>query len=229
VTKIIAQKYQLYATFMPKPIFGVCGSGMHVHQSLFDLKGNNIFYEPRGKYQLSEEALYFIGGLLQYAKETCAILASWTNSYKRLVPGFEAPVYISWANRNRSALIRVPAGRKQKTRLELRNPDPAGNPYLQFAVMLASGVKGIKEKIYPPEPVEKDIFKMSEEERKRLGIDSLPSNLGHALSIMEESVLVRETLGEHLFKHFLHIKKGEWDDYRTRVTEWEIENLLPIL
>lgn len=229
VTKIIAQKYSLYATFMPKPIFGVCGSGMHVHQSLFDLKGNNIFYEPKGEYQLSDKAFCFIGGLLRYAKETCAILASWVNSYKRLVPGFEAPVYISWANRNRSALIRVPAGRVLKTRLELRNPDPAGNPYLQFAVMLAAGMKGIKDKIYPPEPVERDIYKMSEEERKRFGIDTLPSNLGHALSLMENSKLIKETLGEHLFKHFLHIKKEEWDEYRIKVTEWEVDNLLPIL
>ncbi|MDI6708248.1 MAG: glutamine synthetase, partial [Candidatus Thermoplasmatota archaeon] len=170
-----------------------------------------------------------IGGLLRYAKETCAILASWVNSYKRLVPGFEAPVYISWANRNRSALIRVPAGRLLKTRLELRNPDPAGNPYLQFAVMLAAGMKGIKDKIYPPEPVERDIYKMSEEERKRFGIDTLPSNLGHALSLMENGKLVKETLGEHLFKHFLHIKKEEWDEYRIKVTEWEVDNLLPIL
>jgi glutamine synthetase len=229
VTKVIARKYALYATFMPKPIFGICGSGMHVHQSLLSLKGKNIFYDKRKKYELSEEALYFIGGLLHYAKETCSLLASWVNSYKRLVPGYEAPVYISWANRNRSALIRVPAGRGLKTRIELRNPDPAGNPYLQFAIMLASGLKGIKEKIKPPEPIEKDIYKLSFEKRKELGIESLPGSLGHALSLMEDSKLVKEVLGEHLFQHYLHIKRKEWDEYRARVTEWEIENLLPIL
>lgn len=228
-TKITAQKHSLYATFMPKPLFGICGSGMHVNQSLFTKDGKNAFYDKNGKYDLSRTAFYFIGGLLKYAKETCALLASWVNSYKRLVPGYEAPVYISWANKNRSALIRVPAGRGTKTRVELRNPDPAGNPYLQFAVMCASGLKGIKEKTSPPEPVEKDIYHLTPEERKHLGIDSLPGNLGHALSLMENSDLVKETLGAHLFEHFLHIKTAEWDEYRTKVSEWEIENLLPIL
>ena len=228
VTKTIALKHNLYATFMPKPFFGENGSGMHVHLSLIK-RGENTFYEKKGRYELSKNAFYFLGGLLKHAKETCAVLASWVNSYKRLVPGYEAPVYLSWANKNRSALIRVPAGREMKTRVEVRNPDPAGNPYLQFAVMLASGLKGIEEKINPPEPVEKDIYHLTDEARKKLGIGSLPSNLGEALYYMGKSSLVKETIGEHLFKHYLYIKHKEWDEYRSRVTDWEIEKLLPIL
>ncbi|PIU13144.1 MAG: type I glutamate--ammonia ligase [Hadesarchaea archaeon CG08_land_8_20_14_0_20_51_8] len=229
VTKTIAYKHDLYATFMPKPIFGINGSGMHVHQSLVTTDGKSVFYDPKGDYQLSKNALYFIGGLLKYAKDICAILASSVNSYKRLVPGYEAPVYISWANRNRSAYIRVPAGRGPKTRIELRNPDPAGNPYLQFSVMLAAGLEGIKNKIMPLEPVEKDIFHMSVEERKASGIDSLPENLGQALDCMRESEMMRKALGDHLFEHFLHIKGKEWQAYRAQVMDWEIKNLLPAL
>jgi len=228
VTKTIALKHTLYATFMPKPFFGENGSGMHVHLSLVK-KGGNVFHEKKGRHGLSKNAFYFLGGLLKHAKETCAVLASCVNSYKRLVPGYEAPVYISWANRNRSALIRVPAGRGMKTRVEVRNPDPAGNPYLQFAVMLGSGLKGVEEKIVPPEPVEKDIYRMTNEERKKHGIGSLPSNLGEALYYMNKSSLVKEIIGEHLFKHYLYIKHKEWDEYRSRVTDWEIEKLLPIL
>ncbi|MCJ7720668.1 MAG: type I glutamate--ammonia ligase [Candidatus Hadarchaeum sp.] len=229
VTKTIAYKHGLYATFMPKPIFGINGSGMHVHQSLVTQDGKGAFYDPKGDYQLSKTALYYIGGLLKYAKDICAILASSVNSYKRLVPGYEAPVYISWANRNRSAYIRVPAGRGPKTRIELRNPDPAGNPYLQFSVMLAAGLEGIKNKIMPPEPVEKDIFHMSVEERKASRIDSLPENLGQALDCMRESEMMRKALGDHLFEHFLHIKGKEWQAYRAQVMDWEIKNLLPAL
>ena len=228
--KSIAMKYGLYATFMPKPIFGINGTGMHVHQSLLSLDGKeDKFYDPNGKWELSDMALHYIGGLLKYAEEISAILASWVNSYKRLVPGYEAPVYISWANLNRSALIRVPAGRGMKTRIELRNPDPAGNPYLQFAVMLAAGLKGIEEKIEPPEPVEQNIYAMSEEERKKIGIKSLPESLGEALHHMARSELVRKTLGEHIFKHYLIVKKREWEEYRAQVTQWEINKLLPIL
>jgi glutamine synthetase len=229
VTKTIAYKHDLYATFMPKPIFGINGSGMHVHQSLMTQDGKGAFYDPKGDYQLSKTALYYIGGLLKHAKDICAILASSVNSYKRLVPGYEAPVYISWANRNRSAYIRVPAGRGPKTRIELRNPDPAGNPYLQFSVMLAAGLEGIKNKIMPPEPIEKDIFRMSVEERKASGIDSLPENLGQALDCMRESEMMRKALGDHLFEHFLHIKGKEWQAYRAQVMDWEIKNLLPAL
>ncbi len=156
-------------------------------------------------------------------------LASHVNSYKRLVPGYEAPCYISWANRNRSALIRVPAGRGGRTRVELRNPDPAGNPYLQFAVMLASGLDGIDRHLEPPEPVEKDIYKMNKTERAKNGIDSLPMNLGDAMQVFSESKLMKETLGDHIFEHYVHIKEEEWDNYRTWVTDWEVDRYLKVL
>lgn len=229
VTKTIAAKHNLFASFMPKPIFGIAGSGMHTHISLMTKDGTNIFYDPKGKYQLSKTAQYFIGGLLKYAKETCAIFASSVNSYKRLVPGYEAPVYISWANRNRSTFIRVPAARGNKTRIEIRSPDPAGNPYLQFAIMCAAGLKGIEDKILPPDPIEKDIYHMDKKEREKHSIESLPTCLGEALQFMEKSELVRETLGEHLFQHFLHIKNEEWQRYSSYVSDWEIKQLLPIL
>lgn len=229
VTKTIAREHGLYATFMPKPIEGVNGSGMHTHLSLITVEGKNVFHDPRGVYKLSKNALYFIGGLLKYAEEICAILASSVNSYKRLIPGYEAPVYISWANLNRSAYIRVPAGRGPRTRVEIRNPDPAGNPYLQFAVMLGAGMKGIAEKIEPPEPIERDIFRMDVEERAALKIRSLPGTLGEALDQMRKSRLVREVLGDHLFTHFLYIKEQEWRNYNAHVTDWEIQSLLPTL
>lgn len=228
--KTIALRHGLYASFMPKPMYGMAGSGMHVHQSLsFISNGKNAFDDPDGKYGLSDTALKYLGGLLFHAKETCAIVASHVNSYKRLVPGYEAPCYISWANRNRSALIRVPAGRGNRTRIEMRNPDPAGNPYLQFAAMIASGLEGIDNGIYPPETIEKDIYRMSKEERARNGIDSLPENLGHALSVMSESDLIRKTLGDHIFAHYLKIKGDEWDEYRTYVTDWEVQRYLKTL
>ena len=166
---------------------------------------------------------------MKHADETTAILNSWVNSYKRLVPGYEAPVYISWANLNRSALIRVPAGRGIKTRIELRNPDPAGNPYLQFAVMLAAGLDGIERKIEPPEPVEQNIYAMSPQERIKKGIKSLPESLGEALHHLSRSEFIKNVLGEHIFNHFLYVKRKEWEDYRAQVTQWEIDKLLPIL
>jgi glutamine synthetase len=213
---------------MPKPIYGINGSGMHTHQSLIGKEGN-AFYDPDGKYELSDSAIYYVGGLLKYAREICAVVNSWVNSYKRLVPGYEAPTYISWANRNRSALVRIPSKRGEGTRCELRNPDAAGNPYLQFAVMLAAGFKGMEKKIEPPEPVEKDIYALTQREREELGIEALPANLGHALSYMEKSELALETLGTHIFNHFLHVKRNEWNEYRTQVTQWEIKKYLPIL
>jgi len=229
VSKVIAQKHGLFCSFMPKPIYGVNGSGMHVHQSLMTPDGKNVFYDPKGEYKLSKLTLHFIAGLLVHAKEMCAILNSTVNSFKRLVPGYEAPVYICWANRNRSAYIRVPAGRGARTRIELRSPDPAGNPYLQFAVMLAAGLDGIKRKLEPPEPVEKDLYHLTEIERKAMKIETLPDSLGSALEYLRGSQLMRETLGEHLFEHFLFIKRKEWETYRAQVTDWEIRNLLPIL
>jgi len=229
VTKVIARKHNLHASFMPKPVFGLNGSGMHTHLSLFTFDGVNAFYDPADKNQLSVLARYFIGGLLRHVKEITAILNSTVNSYKRLVPGYEAPTYISWANRNRSALIRIPTGRGDGTRCELRSPDLSGNPYLQFAVMLAAGLKGVEEKIIPPEPVEKNIYALSEKEREQYNIHHLPDSLGHALSFMKESTLLKETLGEHIFNNFLHVKHDEWEKYRTQVTPWELDRYLPVL
>ncbi|MCX6666707.1 MAG: type I glutamate--ammonia ligase [Euryarchaeota archaeon] len=229
VTKVIATKHNLHASFMPKPLYGVNGSGMHTHHSFFTPDGKNAFYDPNDKNQLSAIARYFIAGLLKYVKEICAILNPTVNSYKRLVPGYEAPTYISWANRNRSALIRIPSKREKSTRCELRYPDLSGNPYLQFAVMLAAGWKGVEEKLEPPEPVEKNIYALTEKEREHHGIDQLPESLGHSLSLMSKSGFVREILGDHIYNNFLHVKRKEWDEYRTQVTKWEIDKYLPII
>lgn len=229
ITKVIATKHNLHASFMPKPLYGQCGSGMHTHQSLFTLTGANAFYDPSDKNQLSEVAYQFIAGLLTYIKELTAILNQTVNSYKRLVPGYEAPTYISWANQNRSALIRIPSKHGKSTRCELRNPDVSCNPYLAFSVMLAAGLKGIEEKLEAPEPVEKNIYALSEAERQKYRIEQLPESLGHALMIMSKSELVRETLGNHVFENFLHVKRKEWGEYQTIVTKWEIEKYLPIL
>ncbi len=231
VVKEVAYRQGVYATFMPKPLFGENGSGMHTHMSLF--RGSrNAFFDPQGKYHLSDTALYFIGGLLKYAPEITAITCQWVNSYKRLVPGYEAPVYISWAQKNRSDLIRVPMykpGKEEATRIEFRSPDPACNPYLAFAVMLAAGLAGIKEKISPPEPVEENVYKMSAAERERRGIKQLPGSLLEAIQLTEKSALVREALGDHVFEHFIENKKLEWDRYRIQITSYEIEKYLPVL
>ncbi len=227
----IARQNGVYATFMPKPLFGQNGSGMHTHQSLF--RGDkNAFFDPHDPYHLSEEARFFIAGLMRHAREITAITNQWVNSYKRLVPGYEAPVYISWARRNRSTMIRVPMykpGKEKATRIEFRAPDPACNPYLAFAVMLAAGLEGI-EKRYPlPDPVEEDIFHMSEEERIAKGIEALPGSLYEAITELEKSRVVKETLGDHIFYKFLHNKKIEWDMYRIQVTNYEIERYLPLI
>jgi glutamine synthetase len=229
VTKVIARNHNLHASFMPKPLFGLNGSGMHTHLSLFTLNGKNAFHDPKDKNKLSGEAKYFLAGLLKYIKEITAILNPTVNSYKRLVPGYEAPTYIAWACRNRSALVRIPTGRGDGTRCELRSPDLSGNPYLQFAVLLAAGLKGIKDKFNPPNPVEKNIYTLTEKEREKYNIHHLPESLGHALSLMEESELVKETLGDHIFENFLHVKQNEWEAYRTQITKWEIDKYLPIL
>ena len=229
VTKVIATKHNLHASFMPKPLYGVNGSGMHTHHSFFTPDGENAFYDPNDKNQLSAVARYFIAGLLKYVKEICAVLNPTVNSYKRLVPGYEAPTYISWANRNRSALIRIPSKRERSTRCELRNPDLSGNPYLQFAVMLAAGWKGVEEKLEPPEPVEKNIYALTEKEREHHGIDQLPESLGHSLSLMSKSEFVREILGDHIYNNFLHVKRKEWNEYRTQVTKWEIDKYLSVI
>jgi glutamine synthetase len=229
ITKVIATNHDLHASFMPKPLYGLNGSGMHTHQSLFTFNEENAFYDINTTHQLSRVARSFIAGLLTYVKEMSAILNPTVNSYKRLVPGFEAPTYISWANRNRSALIRIPSRRKHATRCELRNPDLSGNPYLQFAVMLAAGLKGIKDKLAPPEPVEKNIYSLSKTEREKHNIEHLPESLGHALSFMEKSTLLKETLGDHIFNNFLHVKHQEWEEYRTKITKWELDKYLHVL
>ena len=231
VVKQLALNHGVYAAFMPKPVFGINGSGMHVHQSLF--RGDqNAFFDPDDPYHLSKIAKHYVAGLLKYAPEITAITCQWVNSYKRLVPGYEAPAYISWGTRNRSALVRVPEykpGKEKATRIEYRAPDPACNPYLTFAVMLAAGLKGIEEELELPEPVEVDVYNLSEEERRRMGIGTLPGSLGEALDIMERSELVKECLGEHVFYSFLRNKRAEWDAYRAQVTEYEIKRYLPIL
>jgi len=231
VVKEVALKYEVYATFMPKPVYGINGSGMHVHQSLF--KGDrNAFFDPNDKYHLSNVAKCFIAGLLKHAPEITSVTSQWVNSYKRLVPGYEAPVYVSWARRNRSDLIRVPEyrpGREKSTRIEFRSPDPACNPYLAFSVMLAAGLEGIEKEYEVPEPVEENVYEMSEEERQRRGIVTLPANLLEAIHLTEKSELVRKALGDHLFHAFIKNKKIEWDQYRAQVTEYELKRYLPIL
>jgi glutamine synthetase len=231
VVKEVAYRQGVYATFMPKPLFGENGSGMHTHMSLF--KGNrNAFFNPKGKYHLSDLAIHFIGGLLKYGPEITAVTCQWINSYKRLVPGYEAPVYLSWAQRNRSDLIRVPMykpGKEEATRIEYRSPDPACNPYLAFTVMLAAGMAGVEEKIMPPEPVEENVYKMSAAERERRGIRQLPGSLQEAVQLLEKSKLVREALGEHVFTHFIENKKVEWDNYRIQISSYEIDKYLPLL
>jgi glutamine synthetase len=231
VVKEVAREFGLYATFMPKPIAGVNGSGMHVHQSLF-ANGKNMFFSENDKYHLSDIAKYYIAGILKHSREICIVTNQWVNSYKRLVPGYEAPVYICWATRNRSALIRVPEykpGKEKATRIEVRFPDPACNPYLAFAVMLRAGLEGIKNKYPLPEPLEVSAYEMEEIERKARKIEELPGSLIEAIEIAENSQLLKETLGEHIYTKFLENKKIEWDNYRTKVTDYEIKRYLPIL
>lgn len=231
VVKEIASRYGVYATFMPKPIFGVNGSGMHTHQSLF--KGDeNAFFDANGRYFLSDTAHKFIAGQLRHAREMTAVFAQWVNSYKRLVPGYEAPVYIAWSQRNRSALIRVPyyhPGKEKATRAELRAPDPACNPYLTFAVLLAAGLEGIERGYELTEPVETNLFDLTDAERRKMGVESLPGSLYEALTHFENSELMFKTLGEHVFNRFIEHKKKEWDEYRVLVTPWEVKKYLSIL
>ena len=231
IVKDVARQNGVYATFMPKPIFGENGSGMHVHQSLFK-GGRNAFHDPDDKYNLSDMAKHYIAGVLRHAPEITAVTNQWVNSYKRLVPGYEAPVYVSWARRNRSAMIRVPMykpGKEEATRIEFRSPDPACNPYLAFAVMLGAGLEGIEKKYELPDPIEEDIFEMNPGERRAHGITDLPGNLYAAILEAEKSELVRNVLGEHVFNKFIENKKIEWDRYRTHVSKFEIDRYLPTL
>lgn len=223
--KTISQTHGLHATFMPKPVFGINGSGMHTNMSLFR-DGKNLFFDPDGEKQLSKEAYSFIAGILAHVRGMAAVTNPLVNSYKRLVPGYEAPCYLAWSASNRSALIRIPAARKNSTRVELRCPDPACNPYLAFAACLAAGLDGIEKGMTPPAEITENIYLMTESERKAHGIDSLPGNLLEAVECLSEDPLMVDTLGEHVFTHFTEGKRREWDEYRTRVTDWEIQKYM---
>lgn len=225
VVRQVAQRHGLHATFMPKPIFSVAGSGMHVNQSLFS--GNtNIFNDPNGLRGLSDEAYYYIGGILQHAKSFTAITNPTVNSYKRLVSGYEAPVYVAWAAKNRSPLVRIPGKRGQASRMELRSPDPSCNPYLAFAVMIAAGLDGIEKKIVPPDAVECNIFTMDEKQRQEMSLELLPANLKEAVELLSQSKLMQETLGNHVFFRFIGAKLSEWEQYRVQVSDWELNHYL---
>ncbi|WP_298278029.1 type I glutamate--ammonia ligase [Ferroplasma sp.] len=227
VVKETANEYGYYATFMPKPIKGVNGNGMHVHQSIFS-GDENLFYKESTKHGLSDYAMHYLGGLLKNVKSSSLVLASTVNSYKRLIPGYEAPVYIAWANRNRSALVRIPSAAPKGKRLELRYPDSAGNQYLQFAAIIGMGLDGIENKIDPPDSIEKNIFEMNEEERKKYGIESMPASLGQAITAFKESSLMKEIFGDYIYNNLIRIKENEWADFRQYVTDWEINRYLDI-
>ena len=231
IVKEIAKKAGFHASFMPKPIFGENGSGMHTHQSLFS-DGRNAFFDPDDEYHLSEAGKGFIAGQLRHAREISAVFAQWVNSYKRLVPGYEAPVYVAWSRRNRSALIRIPLykpGNEQATRAEIRCPDPACNPYLTFATLLHAGLEGIEKGYDLAEPMERNLYHLTAEDRRERGIISLPETLGEAINELAESELARKALGPHIFDRYVEIKRKEWDEYRVQLTSWEMERYLPVL
>jgi glutamine synthetase len=231
IVKEIAAKNDVYATFMPKPIFGENGSGMHTHQSLFK-DGRNQFFDQGDEWNLSAVGKAFIAGQLKHARELAAVFAQWVNSYKRLVPGYEAPVYVAWSRRNRSALIRIPLykpGAEQATRAELRCPDPACNPYLTFAALLHAGLEGIEKGYELPPPMETNLYHLTPEERRERGIVALPETLGEAIDEFAGSELMRRALGDHVFDNFVRLKRKEWDDYRVQLTEWELDRYLKAL
>jgi glutamine synthetase len=231
VVKEVAHKHGWYATFMPKPLYGENGSGMHTHQSLFR-GGENAFFDPDDEYFLSGTAKSFIAGQLRHAREIACVFAQWVNSYKRLVPGYEAPVYIAWSRRNRSALIRVPVyhpGKERATRAELRCPDPACNPYLTFAALLHAGLEGIERGYELPPPMERNLYHLSHEERVKAGVDALPETLGDAIELGAQSELLLKALGEHIHSRYVELKRAEWEDYRVQVTPYELERYLPVL
>jgi glutamine synthetase len=231
IVKEIAKKAGFHATFMPKPIFGENGSGMHTHQSLFN-DGRNAFFDGDDQWNLSEVGKAFIAGQLRHAREISAVFAQWVNSYKRLVPGYEAPVYVAWSRRNRSALIRIPLykpGNEQATRAEIRCPDPACNPYLTFAALLHAGLEGIEQGYELPDPMETNLYHLTAEQRKERGITSLPETLGEAIDELSESALAKKALGPHIFDRYIELKRKEWDDYRVQLTEWERDRYLAVL
>lgn len=224
--KALAHRNGLHATFMPKPLFGVSGSGMHTNMSLFNEKGENIFYDPNGERQLSRKAYNFIAGLLEHMKAVTAITNPLVNSYKRLVPGYEAPCYLAWSASNRSALIRIPAARGQSTRIELRSPDPTCNPYLSLAVCLAAGLDGIERDLMPPDEITENIYDMDEDARATHGIEDLPNSLHAALKELKKDKVIIDTLGEHVFSQYIAGKEKEWEEYCSRVSSWEVANYL---
>jgi glutamine synthetase len=226
VVRSIAAKHGFHATFMPKPVFGINGSGMHTNQSLFTLDGKNAFFDKTGPLQLSETAYHYIAGIVKNARGFTAVTNPLVNSYKRLVPGYEAPVYVAWSASNRSAMIRIPASRGMSTRTEVRCPDPTCNPYLALAMMLKSGLDGVINKLEAPPSVNVDIFHMTLEEKDAAGIASLPGNLKEALEAFKENPLSREALGEHIFNKYIEGKEKEWDAYRTAVTDWEVKTYM---
>jgi len=225
VVKTLAQKNGLHATFMPKPVYGINGSGMHINMSLFK-DGKNVFFDENGTKQLSKTAYSFIAGLLKHVKGFTAVTNPLVNSYKRLLPGYEAPCYLAWSASNRSALIRIPAARGQSTRVELRSPDPSCNPYLALAVCLAAGLDGIEKGLEPPAEVTENIFEMGDAARAQRGIDNLPGSLEEAIKELESNQLIIDTLGEHVAENYITGKKKEWDEYRTRVSSWEREKYI---
>ncbi len=223
--KTVAHKHDMYATFMPKPVFGKAGSGMHINMSLTK-DGKNAFYDPNDELGLSETAYHFIAGILEHADGMSAVTNPLVNSYKRLVSGYEAPVYIAWSASNRSPLIRVPASRGAGTRIELRNPDPSANPYLALALCLAAGLDGIRRKLTPPSSIQANLFEMTEEEREQNGVRQLPATLREAVRAMKRDNLIKETLGDHIFSKYIEHKNDEWEEYTVRVTDWEIDRYL---
>jgi glutamine synthetase len=231
IVKEVAKQHGYHATFMPKPLFGENGSGMHTHQSLFT-GGRNAFFDGDDKWHLSTVGKQFIAGQLRHAREIAAVFAQWVNSYKRLVPGYEAPVYVAWSQRNRSALIRIPLykpGSEQATRAEIRCPDPACNPYLTFAALLHAGLEGIEQGYELPDPMETNLYHLTAEQRKERGIVSLPETLGEAIDALSESALVKKALGDHIFSRYIELKRKEWDEYRVQLTDWEMKKYLSVL
>lgn len=228
VVKTIAKSYGLHATFMPKPVFGINGSGMHTNQSLFDLEGNNVFYDADGELELSKVAYQYIAGVAKNARAFAAVTNPLVNSYKRLVPGYEAPVYVAWSASNRSALMRIPAARGLGTRVEVRCPDPTCNPYLAFAMMLNCGLDGIKNNLETPPSVNVNIFDMTPAEKEAANIDNMPASLLDALEAFKANPIARETLGDHIYEKYVAYKQVEWDKFRTAVTDWELEEYLSI-
>ncbi|RJX25074.1 MAG: type I glutamate--ammonia ligase [Acholeplasma sp.] len=229
LVKNIARRHGYHATFMPKPIQGINGSGMHSNLSLTDASGNNVFYNPDTENQLSTTALCFIGGVMKHAQEFCLVTNPTVNSYKRLVPGYEAPCYISWSDANRSTMIRIPAARGRATRIEVRSVDPSSNPYLAMSALLASGLDGIRNSLDGVSPVKKNLFKMSEVERKRLGIKNLPESLREAIEYFASSDLMKETIGEALHTKLIEAKTKEWDEYKMKISQWELDKYLPVI